>query len=123
MKLRILALLVCLSVSAHFAAAQTLGKIQGTVKDATGAVVPGAKISLNHVATANKFSTTANEVGYYQFPAAQSGRWAIAIEAPGMDTFKGEFLLQTGEVAVVDATLSVGAAPPRSPSPATSPPW
>jgi hypothetical protein len=99
-----------LAVSAPFAVAQTLGKIQGTVKDLSGAVVPGAKVNVVHVATDGRFSTTSNEVGFYQFPAAQNGGWSISIEAAGMETFRGEFLLQTGATAVVDVNLKVGAA-------------
>lgn len=89
--------------------AQTgMGKIQGTVNDASGAVVPGAKVTATHVPTARQSSTTTNEVGFYLFPSAQSGPCSVVIEAAGMETFKGEFLLQTGQAAVVDAILKVG---------------
>lgn len=90
--------------------AQTgMGKIQGTVNDASGAIVPGAKVSATHVLTARQYNTTTNEVGFYIFPAVQNGQYAVTIEAAGMETFKGEFLLQTGQTAVVDVVLKVGA--------------
>jgi hypothetical protein len=94
---------------AHSAIAQTgAGRIQGTVKDATGAVVPGAKVTATHVPMARQSTTSTNDVGYYLFPAVQNGPYTLVIEAAGMETFKGEFLLQTGETAVVDAVLKVG---------------
>ncbi len=95
---------------AGWAFAQTgAGRIQGTVNDASGAVVPGAKVTATHVPTGRPSSTTSNEVGFYLFPSAQNGPYSIVIEAAGMEPFKGEFLLQTGQTAVVDAVLRVGA--------------
>lgn len=41
-----------------------MGKIQGTVKDITGAVVPGAAVTATHVATAREYRTQTNEVGF-----------------------------------------------------------
>ncbi len=91
------------------ASAQTgAGKVQGTVRDATGAFVPGASVTIEHPRTAGKFTTTTNEAGAYAFPAALSGDYTIRIESQGFEPFKGRFLLQTGQVIVVDASLKVG---------------
>ncbi|MBI4902654.1 MAG: carboxypeptidase regulatory-like domain-containing protein [Acidobacteria bacterium] len=89
--------------------AQTLGKIQGTITDPTGSVVPGAKVSIVHTATAREYSTTSNPAGFYLFPAVQNGQWSITISSAGMEAFRGAFLLETGQTAVVDAGLKVGA--------------
>ena len=43
------------------------GNIQGTVKDATGAVVPGARVTITHTPTARPNSTTTTELGFYLF--------------------------------------------------------
>ncbi|MCL4851793.1 MAG: TonB-dependent receptor, partial [Bryobacteraceae bacterium] len=95
--------------AAHLVQAQTgTGRILGTVKDASGAVIPAANVTATHIQTARQFTTSTNESGYYLFPAVQNGRYSIMIEAAGMENFKGEFLLQTGETAVVDATMTVG---------------
>ena len=73
MKLRLLILLLLLG---RFSFAQTgMGKIQGTVRDVSGAVVPGAKVSVTHIQTARSYSTATNEVGFYMFPAVQSIGW------------------------------------------------
>lgn len=89
--------------------AQTgVGKIQGIVKDATGAVVPGANVIATHVRTARDYKTITNEAGLYVFPALQIGPFSLRIEMAGMETFRGEFLLQSGDTAVVDATLRLG---------------
>jgi hypothetical protein len=104
---RCLGFLFLLSVG--YAVAQTgAGRIQGTLTDASGAVVPGAKVAATHIPTARQSNTTTNEVGFYLFPSAQNGPYQVVIEAAGLETFKGEFLLQTGQTAVVDAVLKIG---------------
>ena len=98
-------------IAAIPALAQTgMGKIQGTVTDSSGAVIPAAKVSAEHAQTAARHTTTTNEVGFYMFPAVQNGNYTVTIEAAGFEPFKGEFLLQTGQTAVVDARLKVGSA-------------
>lgn len=108
--MRLLVLALCpLFVAVPLATSQTLGKIQGAVTDASGAAVPGAKVTARHAATAREYSTIGNEVGFYVFPAVQNGQWTITIMAAGLETFRGQFLLETGQTAVVDASLKVGA--------------
>jgi len=105
-------ILVCIAllVLAESVMAQTgAGRIQGTVTDTSGAVVPGARVTATHIATARQFATTSNQVGFYLFPSAQNGQYRVTVETAGMEEYKGEFLLQTGQTAVVDAVLRVGA--------------
>ena len=49
------------------------GNIQGTVKDATGAVVPGANVTVTHKETARQYDTVANGIGFYLIPSVQMG--------------------------------------------------
>src|SRR5437762_1525445 len=87
-----------------------VGGIQGTVKDASGAVMPAAKVTDIHVPTAREYDTVTNQTGFYDCPSGQSGPYSIVIQSPGMETFRAEFLLRTGQTAVVDANMKVGAA-------------
>src|SRR5262245_39168839 len=48
------------------------GNIQGTVKDASSAVVPGAKVTLAQTATNETTSTQTNGVGFFLFPALRA---------------------------------------------------
>lgn len=91
------------------AAAQTgTGNIQGTVKDATGAVVPKAKVTAVHTATSREYPNESNEVGFYIFPVMQAGDYTVQVELPGMETWKGQLRLQAGQSAVVDVSLKTG---------------
>jgi len=97
-------------LAAALAWAQTgTGSIQGTVKDASGAVVPGAAVTATHLATSRAFETKTNEVGFYLFPSLQMGRYKLAVSFPGMEAWEGDMLLQSGQSVSVDPTLKVGA--------------
>ena len=84
------------------------GNIQGTVKDATGAVVPGARVTVTHKETARQYNTVSNSVGFYLVPSVRMGSYGIAVESAGMETWKGDFNLQTGQTAEIDAVLKLG---------------
>ncbi len=50
------------------------GSIQGTVRDAASAVIPGAKVTLLQEQTARQVETTTNQTGFYVFPSQQPGQ-------------------------------------------------
>ena len=83
------------------------GNIQGTVRDASGAVVPGARVVATQTQTSRKHSTTTNEVGFYLIPSMQIGLYEMQVEANGMEPWKGSLTLQVGQTAVVDPALNV----------------
>ena len=85
------------------------GSIQGTVKDASGAVVPAAKVTLVNAGTNAQFETATNGVGFFVFPSVQRGNYKVSVQAPGMESWAAEMLLQVGQTAVLDPVLKVGA--------------
>ena len=98
MKLR---LLMVALLAAQLAFSQTgTGKIQGTVKDASGAVVPGAKVTATHKQSARAYGTSTNEAGLYVFPAVQNGDYIVLTigepygKAGGTNTMK---IVKVGE--------------------------
>lgn len=58
------------------------GAVQGTVRDATGGVVPGANVTLINVDMGVSFQTKTNDIGNYQFPSVRIGNYTIVAEAP-----------------------------------------
>src|SRR5690349_3924990 len=84
------------------------GNIQGIVKDATGAVVPGAKITAVHTPTSQQYDTTTNGVGFFVFPPIQRGPYEISVQAPGMEVWKGTVMLAVGQTAELNVSLKVG---------------
>jgi len=97
----------CLTCGALFA--QTTAQISGTVKDASGAVLPGVEVTATQTATGLMRTTVSNETGAYVLPNLPVGPYKLQAALPGFRTFE-----QTGIVLQVDAnpvlniTLQVG---------------
>lgn len=85
------------------------GRVQGTVKDSSGASIPGAAVSIVNTATMVENSTKTNDVGLFVFPPVVPGNYTLTAQSPGMETWKGTFLLQVGQTAEISPVLKVGA--------------
>ena len=84
------------------------GSIQGTVRDPSGAVVPASQVTAEHVATSRRSTTTTNQTGFYLFPSLPPGNYTVTVEAKGLQSWRGDLLLQTGQAAVIDVQLQIG---------------
>jgi len=84
-----LALIAILLLSQTLNAQSTSGTVLGTVKETSGAVVPGAAVSLLNTGTNAKSSTVTNDTGSYQFVNVEVGTYKVSVEAPGFQ--KAEF--------------------------------
>lgn len=108
---RSIALILLMYAFAAWAPAQTLGEITGEVKDQSGAMVPGAAISVSNTATNASRSTVANSSGLYSFPGLTPGMYQVTAKAAGFETVvKTNIELQVQQTARVDFTLAVGQA-------------
>ena len=96
-----------LTISSAWPQAST-GMLSGTVRDQSGAVIPGANVSLTGQETNESSKTPANGVGYYIFPGLVPGPYRLVVEAPGMQRFEGNLTVQVQQSAVVDVTLKLG---------------
>ncbi len=106
MKARIVPLLAAALLSAPWAWSQTsTGQVSGTVRDASGAVIPGVPVVLVNAATNVTSKTTANEVGFYVFPGVVPGSYRLSAEAAGMQKFEGTLTVQVRESVVIDPVM------------------
>jgi hypothetical protein len=62
---------------------QTFGDLSGEVRDASGAIVAGAKVSLLNSATGATRDTVTSEAGTYAFPSLQPGSYTMKVEKAG----------------------------------------
>ncbi len=70
-------------------AQNTSGSITGVVQDATGAVIPGAQVSLiNQEQGVAARQTITNEAGFYLFSALPAATYTVTVELPGFKTYK-----------------------------------
>ncbi len=102
-----LALWLALSISG-FAQSDT-AQISGFVKDATGAVVPKASVTIKNEATGLERKTTTNESGYYVVANLPPGFYTVTVEATGFKkAVKTQNKLDANIATTVDVALEVG---------------
>jgi hypothetical protein len=102
----------CLTVfmaSAAWAQAP-VGTISGTVRDQSDAVVPGASITIRHVATGAERHLTSDDQGAFSAPALAVGTYEVRSELSGFRTQQTEVVVATGRVAAVEMRMEVGLA-------------
>lgn len=68
------------------AKAQTFGSVTGTVRDSAGAVIVGAKVTAQNIATGVSRTVLSNSDGIYSFPTLEPGSYSITVEAAGFNT-------------------------------------
>ena len=100
------ALLLLLLASAA-AAQTTTSTIEGTVTDATGAVVPGAEVKVTGATLAAERSATTNAQGFYRITALPAGNYTLAITAKGFAARTVPLELTLNRVAMVDVALQL----------------
>jgi Carboxypeptidase regulatory-like domain len=64
------------------------GRIAGSVKDATGAVIPGSSVTLRNTATGVTQATTSNEEGIFSFPVVSIGQYELDVTANGFNPYR-----------------------------------
>lgn len=106
----LLVLAVTLCMRASFAQ-QTLGSINGTVVDSSGAAVAGAQVTVTNRAINLSRTTITQNTGFYQIFNLPVGVYAVKVNAPGFENiqYAGIAVHEAG-AATVNATLKVGAA-------------
>jgi hypothetical protein len=90
--------------------AQVVGAtVSGRVVDPSGAVAPGASISIENVATGTIANGVTNAVGLYTVPNIQPGTYELKASARGFATeVRSGITLTVGEELVLNLTLKVG---------------
>jgi hypothetical protein len=67
----------------------TSGSITGVVQDATGAIIPGAQVTLlNQDQGVTTQQTITNEAGIYVFSALAASNYTVTVELPGFKSYK-----------------------------------
>jgi hypothetical protein len=106
----ILSLAICIVLLAAGAQAQqATALITGTVKDPSGAVVAGAKVTLRNSNTNIARSVTTNKDGYYSFSLVPIGTYELTVEQRGFEKYvHSGITLEINQNARLDVSLKVG---------------
>ena len=108
---RVLVSLVLVLVLVPCVAAQDFrGSIGGTVKDETGAVLPGTSITVTNVETTVATRAVTNERGAYLVRYLNSGKYSVEASLQGFQTVvKSDIEVRVGDTLTVDIVLNLGA--------------
>jgi Carboxypeptidase regulatory-like domain len=101
---------VSLLVSPRAEAQQATAQLTGSVKDASGAVIVGAKVTLRNPDTNFSRDTISGKDGDYQFTLIPIGAYQVRVEKQGFSAYvRTGITLDINQNAHLDATLEVGA--------------
>src|SRR5437588_11423538 len=89
--------------------AQATAQISGTVRDASGAVLPGVQVTATQTGTGISRMTVTNETGFYVLPSLPLGPYRVEAYLPGFRGFtQTGIVLQVGSSPVIDVKMEVG---------------
>ena len=109
-KMRVFALLALLflCVSASVFAQVNTGSITGTVKDASGGVIPGATVTATNVATSVARTLESGSLGQFTLQALPVGNYRVKVTAPSFKTWETAVEVTVGGTTSLNVQLEVG---------------
>ena len=111
-RFRTLVLLISVLVFSTVAALAQLSaaSLNGVVRDATGAVVSRASVTLHNSDTGVERNNFTNDTGTYVFSDINPGRYTLRVTAPSFSTKQvSDFVLAVNQTATIDIALAPGA--------------
>ena len=101
-----LAIVLFVATALH---AGVTASISGTVTDASGAAVQGAKVTATQVDTGVAMTLETNAQGFYSFQSLPLGKYTISVEQKGFKSYEQtNLVLDVNSSLVVDVSLQVG---------------
>jgi len=87
----------------------TTATLSGSVKDPSGAVLPGVEVGVSNVQTGQRRGTVTDDSGNYLVPLLPVGEYEISFELPGFQrSVISGIILQIDQRARIDTTLELG---------------
>src|SRR5688572_28429622 len=101
--------MVWIAVAAREFLAQGTAQISGTVRDQTGAVLPGVEVTATQTNTSIARNAVTNETGSYVFVNLAVGPYRLEASLPGFRTYvQSGIVLQINGDIVINPSLEVG---------------
>ncbi|MEO8130990.1 MAG: carboxypeptidase-like regulatory domain-containing protein, partial [Bryobacteraceae bacterium] len=96
--------LLCLPVAAQ----DPVAALEGEVRDASGASVAGATVTLSNLDTGYKHSQTTSADGYYRLSLVPVGRYQLSVEGPGFARYQQQPLqLNVSQTVRIEVVLAL----------------
>jgi hypothetical protein len=104
-------IVILLSLGGLSTFAQFLSGIEGSVKDQSGALIGGAKVTLTDTRLGVAKTTTTSDAGYFRFDSIAASTYTVQVEMSGFKTWdQKDLTLQVGEVRTIAPVLVVASA-------------
>lgn len=104
----LLSILFCFAFCLPALAQTRAGEANGTVTDASGAVVPDAAVTLTNTATNIQDHTTTNGSGVFRFVNVAPGTYTLKVEKSGFKSDQTNFQVAVNQAVTQNMTLNVG---------------
>jgi hypothetical protein len=105
-----LAISFSLFASSAMLAQSNVSSLSGTVTDVSGAVIPGATITVHNAVSGLTRSATSDAAGHYQFPNLPLNPYHVTIAASGFSTAAQDAVLRSSVPVVITTALQIAAA-------------
>src|SRR5262249_8478062 len=103
-----LGLLTLVFLPAASMAQLTRGSISGTIRDAAGAAVPGANVTITNVDTNQIRTATTNELGFYRVTALEPGAYTVRVEKTGFGGIQAtNITVRSAQEVTYDAEMKI----------------
>jgi len=108
---------VAFASPAAYAQGGVTSTLNGTVADASGAVIPGANVTVKRADTGVNTEAVTNTEGQFTIPALNAGTYTVTVSLSGFKTVTlNNVVLNAGVPAGVKVTMEVAASRSRSSS-------
>ena len=89
-----------------FSQTTTTADVSGVIKDSTGAVVPGAKVTIKSLDSGETRSETSNNQGEYRFTLLKPGNYEMSASSTGLKSNLQRVALQVGTAPEIDISMN-----------------
>src|SRR5207253_5761681 len=101
---------VLLAFCSTMALAQTTASLNGSITDATGAIIPGAKVIVTNTGTGLQREAASDSAGLYDVRLLQPGTYNITVQKEGFRQIRREGMrLEVNQAARIDFRMELGA--------------
>ena len=101
-----ISLIILFLASVSLAQTAVTGGLNGVVKDSTGAVVPGATVTVMDAATGGTRVLTTNAAGRYTAPFLKPGKYTVSATAQGLQSNTTSVEILVSQQSAADLTVS-----------------
>ena len=105
--LAVVAVLLALHATLAYSQINT-ATLSGTVKDASGATIAEASVTVVQLATATARAAQTNDAGFFNVPFLQPGDYAVRISKNGFESVSEQVTLQVNQIANLNFSMKVG---------------